>query len=241
MSEAIIARGGGSNGGGQQTIVNDAYIITNQMYTIPATGNYLITCVGGGAGGSDSYVFRRHESEGFEWNNWYARGGNGGGSGNVNSKQIYLNANTAVRVSIGSGGKKGTSGASGGTTSFGSYISASGGSGIGGYNNSTKGDTFWANYNISQMNNFMDNDHIFTNLIRGYTGGFLYNNGYNVYNFYNGSRLYFGDGGNGKTLTNITFGYTTTHNGTSAGLLGGAGWSRSTNGNNGICIVHFLG
>ena len=238
MSEAIIARGGGINNGGQHTIVNDAYIITNQMYTVPITGNYLITCVGGGAGGNDGYLYRRNKSQGFEYNNWYARGGSGGGSGNVNSREVYLEANTAVQISIGLGGKKGTYGGSGGTTSFGTYISASGGSGIRGYNNSTKGDTFWANYNLSQMNNFMRNDYIFANLILGYSGGFLYNNGYNIYNFNNGSRLFFGDGGNGQTLTNVEFGYLSDD---SAGLLGGVGWSASTNGNNGICIVHFLG
>ena len=202
MSEAIIARGGkgigqqvdlsginaslvsintrinqiNSNLGSLWDTVNDissgaldtatnTMIVSNGYYNCTKTGNYWVEIAGGGSGAASGMFC------------------SGGGSGYLNNRRILLNKGDSIYVTIGSGGagNRNISG-SGGTTSFGSYLSANGGSsaygtesapGIGANNGASGG-----------MGMICD-------------GGYLY------YNSSNGrrisvqgtTRLYYGDGG----------------------------------------------
>lgn len=91
--------------------------------TVPQ-GEYEIACIGGGGGG------------GYYRYNMYAEGGGGGGGGYVAVGKYSLNG--AYTITIGAGGAGATSssdsssaikGSNGGTTSFGSILSANGGEG----------------------------------------------------------------------------------------------------------------
>jgi hypothetical protein len=83
-------------------------------FTAPITGWYWSECYGPG-GGAGVYTVSPE--------------GEGGGGGGYSGKWIFLTAGTVVPVTIGAGGTtSGTgSGTAGGTTSFGSYHSATGG------------------------------------------------------------------------------------------------------------------
>ena len=123
MGEAIISRGfSGSSGSsnGSNNKFRTEIITSNTLWRIPddATGDVSVRIFGGGGGGGNY-------------------GGGGGGymnnaiinSNELKSKEIY--------IVIGSGGanKNGTySATSGGTSSFGTYLSAFGGGGGGGNN-----------------------------------------------------------------------------------------------------------
>lgn len=87
----------------------NAFIISNQYYVCSRSGNYWVEVVGGGGGAGDG----THQTY-------------GAGSGYVSNRLIRLNKNEAVYVTIGdSAGWYQTS--SGGTSSFGTYLSAAGG------------------------------------------------------------------------------------------------------------------
>ena len=122
-------------------VVNFPFTWTNPLATTPATTygglkGLRVTLVGGGGGGSASRSVN-YPTNSF-WESYGAPGGSGGftvqkfstigpGSG------IYNLPSTPITISIGGGGAGGTvpggSGASGGTTSFGSLISVTGGAG----------------------------------------------------------------------------------------------------------------
>ena len=86
--------------------------------------NVLVTVIGGGGGGS-----RRSTTAGL------SAGGGGAGGGYAN-KLVDLTGVSSVNVTVGAGGAgastDNTGGAAGGSSSFGSYLSASGGAGGGG-------------------------------------------------------------------------------------------------------------
>ena len=107
MSEAIITRRGGKGGGGVFEVTQE-FITANKNWTVPATydGVFKVVVVGaGGYGGTST-------------------GGGGGGSGWMNNRQFTnLTVNQSIRITIGNVKYGGT----GGTTSFGSYLSANGG------------------------------------------------------------------------------------------------------------------
>jgi hypothetical protein len=93
-------------------------------FTAPKTGLYWCEVVGGGGGGAGT--------------NGSSSSGGGGGSGGYSAKWIYLTAGQTVTAIVGGGGAGGSAAnpstaATGGTTSFGAYIQATGG--VGGINN----------------------------------------------------------------------------------------------------------
>ena len=104
--------------GALDTAIN-AFIATNGYYNCTKTGNYWIELCGGGGGGGAS-------NENYE-------PGDGGKRGTINNRSIFLNKGESIYVYIGSGGNAASTwrydGNTGGTSSFGSYLSASGGLG----------------------------------------------------------------------------------------------------------------
>ena len=138
MSEAIILRNQIIR---QQTTLHTEVITSNTNWVVPdtlANNTVYVRLFGGGGGGSSN---------------------GGGGGGWMNNGDITINPGQRVRVTIGGGGSRAYGfsgdGRSGGSTSFGSYLSAnggtggsrfgsggSGGSGGGGYNNGGMGYQF---------------------------------------------------------------------------------------------------
>ena len=140
MSEAIIARGG--KGIGQQVdlsginsslssinsklnsmnnrinnvisnagdVANNAFILYNGFYRCAKSGSYYVVVVGGGGACDHDHI---------------SRYGTGGGSGYINNMSIRLNKNQDIYVTIGDGGIDRWH--NGGTTSFGGYVAANGG------------------------------------------------------------------------------------------------------------------
>ena len=106
MSEAIITRRGYTTEGKPE--LRTELIQTNQNWVVPQglKGNVSIRIFGGGGGGT------------------YGLGGCGGW---MNNADLSLTPGTSIRITIGKGGTP-DQGVSGGTTSFGSYLSANGGS-----------------------------------------------------------------------------------------------------------------
>ena len=122
MSEAIISRrGSNSSGGGKGNLVSEI-VVTNTIWTVPTLSNYNVYVMIYGAGGG-----------GFTENSRNKWSGSGGGGGWMNNGVIELNKGELISISIGQGGNyiSDSSGDSaGGTTSFGRYLSANGGSSI---------------------------------------------------------------------------------------------------------------
>lgn len=128
MSEAIIVKRGSSNS--DKIMVYTREIITNNIrWTMPSNiiNNEIYVELIGGGGGAFRYYFR----QGNEYNRWYSAHG---GGGYFNNGNITLSAGESVQIRIGSNGSyhmagapSGGSGNSGGTTSFGTYLSSNGG------------------------------------------------------------------------------------------------------------------
>lgn len=96
------------------------------QFTVPKTGVYDVICIGGGGGGGDQDT---------SWTGSWFNGG-GGAAGYTNSGMINLNKGDIISLTVGKGGNLREGGEqgltlaeSGGTTSFGSYLSANGGGG----------------------------------------------------------------------------------------------------------------
>lgn len=182
MGEALLVKAGaggsGSSGGGSSGGAGNSTIITsNGYYVVGASGNYRINAVGGGGG-----------------NAWYANNWGGwGASGFFNTATVYLNSGENILVTIGKQGSDGSgyhqdqdpdwpddgyentianSGTNGGITSFGSWVSANGGSGgIGHW------DKEYAN-GKTKSNNGKNGNSGYNN-----AGGTLYtDNGFGVWN-----------------------------------------------------------
>jgi hypothetical protein len=108
-------------------------LTSSQVWTVPSGVKVLdVFCVGGGGG-----------SAAGEYSDYNTRYGSGGGGGGYTSTLLNLSVlpGTQISVTIGAGGTPGTrstntspfggSGGRGGTTYFGSYLSAAGGYGSG--------------------------------------------------------------------------------------------------------------
>ncbi|MCX9227735.1 carbohydrate kinase [Escherichia coli] len=102
--------------------VAEKWITTSGTYTpTPGTKKIRVTIIGGGGGGGSGQT----NSAG------YVSAGSGGGAGGVARKTIDVTSVSSVSVTIGSGGNPGVFSSNqpgdGGTTSFGSYMTAGGG------------------------------------------------------------------------------------------------------------------
>ena len=123
MGEALLARGGsasggGSNGSGNYELVTEI-INENKQWTAPIALNqeFSVRIFGGGGAGL------KPAASGYMA---------GGGGGYMNNGIFTINSGTLIPITIGTGGKGygvGYWGVAGGTTSFGSYLSANGGDG----------------------------------------------------------------------------------------------------------------
>ena len=100
-------------------------ITANTNWKVPAAkdNSFDIRIFGGGGA---SYMERDTSYE-YSYSNYFT-GGAGGGGGNMNNKVLNLTANTYIQINIGKGGT-GWNGNAGGTTTFGSLLSATGGEG----------------------------------------------------------------------------------------------------------------
>ena len=106
MSEAIITRRGYGVEGKPTMHTDTVTAIGTTVWNVPATlrGNVSVLIFGGGAGG----IY-------------------GGGSGWMNNGELSITPGSKVNIIIGAGGRSGNT--AGGTSSFGTYLSANGGSG----------------------------------------------------------------------------------------------------------------
>lgn len=100
---------------------NQTVITTSSAFVVPETGTYEVTVIaGGGKGGNGGWG---GGGSGCPTTNSWALmsggGAGGGGAGQVITQQIQLNKDTSIQVTVGG---------SGGTTTFGSYLTAIGGS-----------------------------------------------------------------------------------------------------------------
>lgn len=103
-------------GAGTETIIT-----TSGSWVVPETGQYALTCVGGGGNGGASGLSVKGQIYGGS-NNWYwgcgGGGGGGGGAGQTVTKTVSLTKGTSIQVVVGGAG---------GSTSFGSHATAIGG------------------------------------------------------------------------------------------------------------------
>lgn len=103
-------------------------ITASTSWTVPETGTYKVTCVGaGGKGGTgqDGYFTQQCLYRSTDWGNEYSDssnggyGGAGGGAGQTITSTLSLTKGTVIQITIGA--------ANGGTTKFGTQITALGG------------------------------------------------------------------------------------------------------------------
>ena len=119
MGESLIIRKGGGLPGGIKIInsFKTEIIETNKVFEVPKgiiNNQISVRIFGGGAGG---YVYSGSSATDNRW---------GGGSGLMNNGIIAVTPGQTIQVNIGNGG---LSASAGGTTFFGSYLSANGGNG----------------------------------------------------------------------------------------------------------------
>ena len=124
MSEAIISRRSGNTSSSIGNLQTEL-ITSNKTWVVPShKGNISVRIFGGGASGNGrngNYMWRA----------------NGGGSGWMNNKEFNnLTNGQIIQITIGAGGTLNSGvrspSVAGGTTSFGTYLSANGGSGTNG-------------------------------------------------------------------------------------------------------------
>lgn len=199
MSEAIIVKRGRSGGdipGLVQTLVTNI-ITTNTTFQVPnAINNKFSVRIFGGGGG------------GFHEPGIYKATG-GGGSGWMNNGEFILNYGQSVYITIGKGGRSNyAKPTNGGTTSFGTYLSAVGGGAASAFKGGSGGSGGSGSGNYSNnYGKYEGGDGYQFGGGAGYNGGNGGNGGIwggggggsNSY-AYNGN-LYFagGNGGNGGT------------------------------------------
>ena len=204
MGEAIISRaGGGSGSGGKKKVFRTQIYRSNQKWKVPelADNNVSVEIFGGGGGGS-----------------WYG----GGCGGCLNNGIIDLGnyINTEIEIIIGKGGNRANnfsaSAESGGSTSFGSFLMAIGGSG--GINTAIASDSFCGG---STGSSYFYRSKGGISLQFGGGGGFSQNmNTYNATGIGIGGGKY-GGGGGGSEFTG---------DGGEYGGGGGGGWTHTGNG-----------
>lgn len=152
MGECIIVgRGGSGSSSGDGTTLISQIFLENTIWKVPkvANQNFSVRIFGGGGGAA--FIATVASSSGV------TRGG-GGGGGFMNNAILNLNPGEEIQITIGAGGANSVDandniGQTGGTTFFGSYLSALGGTGggaftidstaigVGGYGGSGGGST----------------------------------------------------------------------------------------------------
>ena len=117
MSEAIISRRGIAKK--LNLNLHSETIITNTNWKVPANvwGSMLNVRIFGGGGGAGNLTWSS-----FGPNSFYGTGGGGGGW--MNNGEIEVSPETQIQITIGDGGKFNSNG---GTSAFGTYLSANGG------------------------------------------------------------------------------------------------------------------
>ena len=159
MGQAILIKAGfgGGNGGGNSNSGEDAnitgwhvkteIITTNGYFSVPKAKDqeFHVRLFGGGGGGGDG-----------GYGTYANYGGRGGGGGNMNNDTLILNQGESIQISIGAGG---SAESKGGTTSFGTYLSATGGESPSfkyGGNGGTGGGGIWAHYRYGAIRTVYD-------------------------------------------------------------------------------------
>ncbi|MEY6764277.1 carbohydrate kinase [Kluyvera ascorbata] len=122
VASALANLGLGDANGYVGRKIAEKWITASGTYTpTPGTKRIRVTIIGGGGGGGSG----QGNSAG------YVSAGSGGGAGGVARKTIDVTSVSSVSVTIGSGGNPGVFSSNqpgdGGTTSFGSYMTAGGG------------------------------------------------------------------------------------------------------------------
>ena len=111
MSEAIISRRGRTTNSSSNKILASIIFVENNVWTVPkAVDQQFDVMIFGGGGGASS------NSD-----------GSGGGGGYMNNDTLQLSQGSLVTITLGAGGVSNSSNTTGGTTSFGTYLSANGG------------------------------------------------------------------------------------------------------------------
>ncbi|MBR3600451.1 MAG: hypothetical protein IKL53_11325, partial [Lachnospiraceae bacterium] len=144
MGEALMFRAGGGQGGGQYQYKSEVFT-TNEIFVMPqgVKNNQIYVRIFGGGGGGCCLDYMENYEDDYP-DGW----GSGGGGGWMNNGWITLVPGEQVQISIGKGGNGGRytgsynyyRGNSGGTTTFGTYLSANGGGGAGNNSSSKGGD-----------------------------------------------------------------------------------------------------
>lgn len=131
MGEALIIRSGGNSQSGGGYTQKTEVININQTWKVPKAKNqeFMVRIFGGGGGANYSQMMT----------------GTGGGGGNMNNSIFKLNEGDLIPITIGDAGSDKVysnqySGTNGGTTSFGTYLSATGGE-VGDMTNGGNGGT----------------------------------------------------------------------------------------------------
>lgn len=159
---AISARGVMTAWDRLMGIMSEQVITTSGTWTVPESGTYSVTCVGGGGNGGTggnsvrgSY-FDEYHNDFTEYNYSYAfacgGGGGGGGAGETKTLTLSLTKGQSIPITIGASG--------GGSTSFGTQLTA-----LGGGNGSGGGNGV-----VSGKNGTSNNPGSFT-VLRGGSGG----------------------------------------------------------------------
>ena len=128
MAEAIISRRGyGTEGRPKPQTLRTIYKISTEEFQVPNAINnsFHVRIFGGGGGGG----YRSNVT----YTSTHIFYGAGGGGGWMNNDTIDLTGYDSIPITIGTGGNAGSNyhqpGNAGGTTSFGVFLSANGGSG----------------------------------------------------------------------------------------------------------------
>ena len=192
MGEALIIRSGGGSQSSGGYVPKTVLINSNQTWTVPKAKNqeFMVRIFGGGGGGA-TY------SESISTNNY-----GGGGGGNMNNALLKLNEGDVIDITIGSKGNDKLNRintsipSNGGTTSFGTYLSATGGEASNRENGGNGGTGGGAALYFADMLQESTSRHAGDGTYGGGGGGFL-SNYHHIYSSYNRTVLCYTDGGTG--------------------------------------------
>lgn len=176
-------------------VVGTTLITSSTQYVVPETGTYTITCVGGGGyGGTGGGAAEGIDLAAVQttWLVWSGGGAGGGGAGQTLTTRVQLTKDSVIPITIG---------ASGGSTSFGTVLTALPGS------RGNNGGSAWG------CGRSCDNarDYSYGGPGSGGSGGYSYGSlatagSTGAGGAYNYATYYGGVGGNGGTSLEGTYG-----------------------------------